>query len=85
MRAKKNRTYKHANNGDVYGRLTVTGQADPTFDGKRLVLCSCACGTLLHKVRVEALVGGTTTSCGCVRSEKAKERAALRSGKQVAA
>ncbi len=58
--------------GEVYGRLTITGEADPHISRsrrkQRKVSYVCSCG-----VEGEALLGnilrGNTTSCGCLLKE----------------
>lgn len=53
--------------GKKFGRLTVIGVAD---DGKRKTsyICQCDCGNAT-KVRADALIAGTTKSCGCLKRE----------------
>ena len=57
--------------GKKFGRLTVIGVAD---DGKRKTsyICQCDCGNV-KKVRSDALIGGTTKSCGCLKMESNKK------------
>lgn len=54
--------------GNVYGRLTVTAQGEPTSAGKRRWLCRCMCGSVLS-VRENSLLTGGSKSCGCKRWE----------------
>ena len=66
------------NQGDKYGRLTIIEEVEPhiTPSGQkqRMILCSCDCGTSEpFEVTLNNLRSGHTTSCGCVRKEKAKE------------
>lgn len=55
--------------GQVFGRLTVTAEAEPLKDGKSRWACSCSCGgstvTSVTKLR-----SGHTSSCGCYRDER---------------
>jgi hypothetical protein len=62
-------------NGTKFGRLTVTEELSPRIrNGKayRLFLCECDCGE-----RIEALLcnlrTGKSTSCGCLKIERAVE------------
>lgn len=62
--------------GQVFGRLTVIGKADPIGKRKRAAwLCRCECG-VEKVVKADALKAGHTQSCGCLNDEKRKERAA---------
>jgi hypothetical protein len=60
-----------------FGRLTVIAQdkTDPHHHTKWV--CKCDCGRE-SKVFRNALVSGMSKSCGCLRSEKTRERAQLR-------
>ena len=65
--------------GDIFGRLTVTGESAVYQNGKRrrIAICGCACGARSVPVLVSALTAGDTRSCGCLRREV---RAALNVG-----
>lgn len=56
--------------GEVFGELTVLGEAErwvyPSGDTRRRLLCSCTCGSEPKEYMINAVVGGNTTSCGCV-------------------
>lgn len=56
-----------------FGRLTVLGEGDPIPRLERRALCQCACGRTVS-VQPARLVDGTTSSCGCFASERARER-----------
>ena len=62
--------------GNVYGRLTVVKQEGWKIqtNGKRrpLWLCKCECG---NEKLICGNLGRNTHSCGCIRAEKAAERA----------
>lgn len=56
--------------GEVYGELTVICEAPtyvyPSGRKRRRLLCSCSCGSEPKEYMINAVVGGNTTSCGCV-------------------
>lgn len=56
--------------GEVYGELTVICEAPtyvyPSGRKRRRLLCSCSCGSDPKEYMINAVVGGNTTSCGCV-------------------
>jgi hypothetical protein len=58
--------------GDVFGRLTVIGEAAPQ-NGARRVLCRCSCGKE-KIVYISNLVRGKTRSCGCAAHEATSKR-----------
>lgn len=64
--------------GQRFGRLVVVDDAPPKIQPsgqtKRQVVCDCDCGTKGVVVRLECLKSGTTSSCGCLKSEKSRER-----------
>lgn len=63
--------------GQVFGRLTVIGSAEPVGKRKRSAwLCRCECG-VEKVVKSEELKNGDTKSCGCLNNEKRSERAHL--------
>lgn len=62
--------------GKTFGRLTALLRV-PGRDKSTWWLCLCTCGTL-KEVRAASLKRGSTTSCGCKRREKFRER--IRSG-----
>lgn len=60
--------------GNVYGRLTVLGDdGTRTKTSKVLWRCRCDCGNEVH-VLGSNLKQGATKSCGCLNSEKRRER-----------
>jgi hypothetical protein len=62
--------------GQVFGRLTVTGEAGRTAkQGEVTWTCLCSCGTTVV-VRSYPLRTGATRSCGCLRSTVSAEKAA---------
>lgn len=58
--------------GQRYGRLTIIDEAGFS-QGKRNVLCRCDCGVECI-VRFSCLRNGNTSSCGCLRKERASKR-----------
>lgn len=57
--------------GQVFGRLTVTGRAANTSDGKARWYCKCECGRYGEfPVRGEDLRRGNTKSCGCYKRDQ---------------
>jgi hypothetical protein len=67
--------------GERYGRLVVMRSDGvhryPSGQTARWWMCQCDCGNLA-RVRDRTLRSGLTRSCGCLRSELARERAAKR-------
>ena len=60
--------------GQRFGRLVVIAR-DRSEQARRVHwLCKCDCGELTS-VGSEALSGGKTLSCGCLRREKSREKA----------
>lgn len=62
--------------GMRFGRLTVLEREGTVYSNFKPVptwLCRCDCGTELV-IRGLSLRNGTTRSCGCLRSELARER-----------
>lgn len=62
--------------GHKYGRLTVVARAankgaQATWD------CICECGKHVARVRGCSLRGGNTSSCGCLRRDRTRERISL--------
>ena len=64
--------------GQRFGRLTVLRKAE-SINGKTAWLCKCDCGNECVVVRTN-LKSGNTSSCGCGRNEKTKQRS-LKHGK----
>jgi hypothetical protein len=54
--------------GQRFGRLVAVEDAG-ALKGQRLWRCQCDCGSE-HVVRLRALMGGHTRSCGCLNLEK---------------
>ncbi len=69
--------------GTVYGRWSVIEYAGRNKTGRSSLLCACECGTK-KVIAKEALVSGTSNSCGCLKKEKAIARVALRNPGEVA-
>jgi hypothetical protein len=60
--------------GATYGLLTLVGYAQTHRPRRgRAVLCQCVCGTVVS-VRPNHLRTGHTTSCGCQRMTREKQR-----------
>lgn len=64
--------------GQRFGKLVVvadtTPKMQPSGQTKRQVICDCDCGTKGVVVRLECLKSGITSSCGCIRAKKSRER-----------
>lgn len=58
--------------GQKFSKLLVTGIA-PKRSGKTAWYCTCDCGKTQHAVTQNALVSGTTTSCGCAKNRTSSE------------
>jgi hypothetical protein len=58
--------------GQQFGRLTAL-KVLYSEKGQRMWLCKCECGNELV-VRANSLLSGNTQSCGCLRSDRNKER-----------
>ena len=58
--------------GNIYGRLKVMGEPI-TLNGRTKWLCKCDCGENVY-VRADNLKYGTTSSCGCLRLERLKDK-----------
>lgn len=58
---------------EEYGRLTVLKHVGFEKYGQSLWECQCSCGNIkvIHK---KSLTSGATQSCGCLRSERTRER-----------
>jgi hypothetical protein len=64
--------------GRTFGRLVVTGPANPSANGLERWSCVCSCGARATVV-ARYLRRGETRSCGCLRIETARSlMAALR-------
>ena len=59
--------------GQVFGRLTVIDEGPRRLRGLRSWNCRCVCGATRNCPQ-ESLLRGNTNSCGCLRSEKTRER-----------
>lgn len=74
-------------NGETrFGRLTVLGEADPSFDKNgamvRHAIFRCDCGEV-RRIKVYSVKSGVTKSCGCLTRDHASvlaENTALRHG-----
>lgn len=58
--------------GERFGLLTVLDTYTPE-KGMARARCLCACGNS-KETTVQALVGGVTKSCGCLRRQSSKQR-----------
>ena len=63
--------------GEKYGRWTVLSREANRWDGAAQWLCRCDCGNE-RIVTGRDLYNGRTQSCGCLRSERMRERIAAR-------
>ena len=63
-----NKRGSNVRKGDVFGKL-VALEDDEIINGRRFVLCKCECGTTRY-FRVDRLVSGITTGCGCNKSPR---------------
>ena len=63
--------------GDRYGRWVVINEADRR-DGRRYMKCRCDCGWLSDGVKLEDLVSGKSSSCGCYNVEISRARKGLK-------
>lgn len=54
--------------GQVFGRLEVQALSHTSKNRQTAWLCVCSCGNTAT-IRRDALVGGTTLSCGCLHLE----------------
>lgn len=59
--------------GCIFSRLTVLGFSGRNKHGNIFWFCRCDCGNIT-KISGSNLRNGTSSSCGCFRSEKVKER-----------
>jgi len=55
--------------GETYGFLTVLEFSHKDKKGKLFFSCICKCGRKIN-VRSDNLLGGNTTSCGCMRGKR---------------
>jgi hypothetical protein len=64
---------KYALSGGRFGKLVVLKKEDVASLQKRRWICECDCGkrTLVHTAD---LLGGSTSSCGCLKSELVRNR-----------
>lgn len=59
--------------GKTYGRLTVLAKCEERSGEKRVYMrCMCSCGNLIS-TRVDGIVSGHATSCGCYGAEQRKK------------
>lgn len=63
---------KSSMTGKQFGRWTVLDQYEITPKGERKWLCRCECGTTRYVLERSLLYGGST-SCGCLRKERAEK------------
>jgi len=59
--------------GKTFNKLTVLERVENDKHGKTRWLCRCDCGNK-STVGSRELIKGSTTSCGCVRSSRIKDR-----------
>ena len=63
--------------GRLFGRLTVIKDSGLRNSQRRVLwACTCSCGNTKN-VSSSSLVGGTTSSCGCLQTEQASMRKAV--------
>lgn len=60
---------KHPAKGAVFSRLTVLGASGPIEGRGTFTPVKCVCGKH-YSVKLSKLLAGTTTSCGCARTER---------------
>lgn len=58
--------------GEQFGRLKVLFRDSETAKGRARWVCECACGKRVS-ILATSLARGATSSCGCLRSELARE------------
>lgn len=58
--------------GETFGRWTVIGESAVNEGSKQKWLCRCECGTERYVLERSLLYGGST-SCGCLRKERASQ------------
>lgn len=58
------------NIGDRYDRLTIVADSGKRYLGGKIFICLCDCG--VKKEIPAKCIGDTVKSCGCLRSETAK-------------
>jgi len=61
--------------GKRFGQLVAIAVDLTSQNRLGQIICKCDCGTL-KIVRRDHLISGATTSCGCLRSQKSRERVA---------
>lgn len=62
------------NPGDQFGQLTLLEEIGVSSKHKKAYwLCQCVCG-VKKVIRLESMKKGSSTSCGCMRKNKAKTR-----------
>ena len=60
--------------GQRFNRLTVLQlDTERTSKSRSYWICKCDCGTI-KSIRSDQLTSGKTKSCGCLNTEKRKER-----------
>jgi hypothetical protein len=60
--------------GQVFGRLTVLDDSGEREGSNIIWRCVCSCGTEDFRTSGKRLRSGKTSSCGCLRREKARAR-----------
>lgn len=70
--------------GQRFGLFLATERASNSKHGKTRWICVCDCGTVVNAVLGGNLRSGVSTSCGCVRKERAR-KAAITHGHTVGA
>jgi hypothetical protein len=64
---------KHDLTGTKFGRLFIISHAGRSKAGVHNWVAACDCGSIITTPRSKHLVSGASTSCGCLRREKASE------------
>ena len=54
--------------GETYGKLTIVEMLYDYKEGQTYCRCDCACGNKSYIARVDGLITGNTSSCGCTHS-----------------
>jgi hypothetical protein len=63
--------------GRTFGRLTVIERGPRVSRSQATWVCFCSCGTTRTRpIQGQRLRSGDTTSCGCVRRENGRKKAA---------
>lgn len=58
--------------GDKFGHLTIKAIGKTPGDYRPRAVCDCDCGTTNKIIRLDGIVGGAVTGCGCVQRARTK-------------